>query len=123
MFALGATLYELATGLRLPNEGDRWQALREGRLVVLPAVSQQLQSLMRVSIGSSTASHAYAFNLTLLSLLRGCSLPTPPCALMQIKSLQLAIAKKRSNLQQASLLIEPEKEIFVICILLFRAIV
>jgi wee1-like protein kinase len=48
MFALGATLYELATGLRLPNEGDRWQALREGRLVVLPAVSQQLQSLIRV---------------------------------------------------------------------------
>ncbi len=51
MFALGATLYELATGQRLPSEGDRWQALREGRLAVLPAVSQQLQTLVKVIRG------------------------------------------------------------------------
>ncbi|GAX73479.1 hypothetical protein CEUSTIGMA_g931.t1 [Chlamydomonas eustigma] len=47
MFALGATVYELATANALPAEGERWHAIREGRLMMLPAVSQQLQSLVK----------------------------------------------------------------------------
>lgn len=48
MFALGATLYELATGIPLPAAGDKWRALREGKLMMLPAVAQQLQNLIKV---------------------------------------------------------------------------
>lgn len=48
MFALGATLYELATANPLAAEGERWVALREGKLMMLPAVSQQLQGLIKV---------------------------------------------------------------------------
>ena len=48
MFALGATLYELATGSPLPREGDRWHALRDGKLMMLPAVTHQLQTLIKV---------------------------------------------------------------------------
>lgn len=51
MFALGATLYELASGAPLPSSGDRWSALREGKVTMLPAVTQQLQNLIKV--GSS----------------------------------------------------------------------
>jgi hypothetical protein len=48
MFALGATLYELASGAPLPSSGDRWSALREGKVAMLPAVAQQLQNLIKV---------------------------------------------------------------------------
>ena len=48
MFALGATVYELAIGNGLSAEGERWVALREGKLMTLPAVSQQLQALIKV---------------------------------------------------------------------------
>ena len=36
MFALGATVYELATAHTLPSEGERWVALWEGKLMMLP---------------------------------------------------------------------------------------
>eukprot|EP00955_Chlamydomonas_euryale_P052865 355301-Chlamydomonas_euryale.AAC.1 len=49
MFALGATLYELASGIPLPASGERWSALRGGKAaMLLPAVTHQLQSLMKV---------------------------------------------------------------------------
>ena len=51
MFALGATVYELATAHTLPSEGERWVALREGKLMMLPAVSQQLAALIKVRGG------------------------------------------------------------------------
>ncbi len=50
MFALGATLYELASGCPLPSTGDRWHAIREGKLMMLPAVAHQLQTLIKVSL-------------------------------------------------------------------------
>ena len=51
MFALGATVYELATAHTLPSEGERWVALWEGKLMMLPAVSQQLAALIKVRGG------------------------------------------------------------------------
>ena len=51
MFALGATLYELASGSPLPRDGDRWHALRDGKLMMLPMVAHQMQTLIKVSRG------------------------------------------------------------------------
>ena len=60
MFALGATVYELATAHTLPSEGERWVALREGKLMMLPAVSQQLAALIKVRGGGVLATaHTY----------------------------------------------------------------
>ena len=36
IFALGATLYEVASGKSLPREGDRYQAFRQGNITLLP---------------------------------------------------------------------------------------
>lgn len=52
MFALGATLYELASGCPLPSTGDRWHAVREGKLMMLPAVTHQLQNLIKKLMSS-----------------------------------------------------------------------
>ena len=57
MFALGATVYELATAHTLPSEGERWVALREGKLMMLPAVSQQLAALIKVRGGECWPLH------------------------------------------------------------------
>mmetsp|Transcript_6241 Transcript_6241/g.16568 ORF Transcript_6241/g.16568 Transcript_6241/m.16568 type:complete len:692 (+) Transcript_6241:253-2328(+) len=47
MFALGATLYELATGTGLPASGERFHAIRQGQLMMMPHVSVKLQSLIK----------------------------------------------------------------------------
>jgi len=46
-FALGASLYELASGAPLPAGGPLWRNLREGRLALLPAASASFQRLLR----------------------------------------------------------------------------
>ena len=43
MFALGITLYELATATILPENGEAYQDLRNGRLEPMPALSEQFQ--------------------------------------------------------------------------------
>lgn len=48
MFALGATLYELATGSPLPTGGERYAAIRHGQLMMMPCVSVKLQGLIKV---------------------------------------------------------------------------
>ena len=47
VFALGATLYELATGGALPAGGPLWHRLRSGRLSLLPSVGAPLAALLR----------------------------------------------------------------------------
>ena len=48
VFALGAMLYELATGNALPTGGERYQAIRAGHLVMMPHISLKLQALIKV---------------------------------------------------------------------------
>ena len=47
VFALGATLYELATGGALPAGGPLWHRLRSGRLSLLPSVGAPMAALLR----------------------------------------------------------------------------
>eukprot|EP00878_Enallax_costatus_P019821 GHUV01020925.1.p1 GENE.GHUV01020925.1~~GHUV01020925.1.p1 ORF type:complete len:507 (+),score=117.83 GHUV01020925.1:233-1753(+) len=51
IFALGMTMYELATGSPLPANGKRYQELREGKIGMLPAVSSSFTKLLSVSRG------------------------------------------------------------------------
>jgi len=46
-FALGASLFELASGAPLPSGGPLWHNLRNGRLALLPATSASFQRLLR----------------------------------------------------------------------------
>ena len=47
IFSLGATIFELAGGVPLPNGGPKFEDLRRGRLVLLPNVTAPLQQLLR----------------------------------------------------------------------------
>ncbi|GLE06900.1 hypothetical protein PINS_up016569 [Pythium insidiosum] len=46
VFALGATVYELALGATLPNGGEDWQKIRDGDLVLFRQYSNSLQHLI-----------------------------------------------------------------------------
>ncbi|CAK4080389.1 unnamed protein product [Aphanomyces euteiches] len=46
IFALGATMYELARGEGLPSSGDEWQKLRDGELTVFRHYSSSIQHLI-----------------------------------------------------------------------------
>lgn len=54
IFALGAMMYELASGIQMPSGGERYQALRRGDLVMLPHISVKLQQLIKVGSGQSS---------------------------------------------------------------------
>lgn len=47
MFALGATLFELASGTELPSGGPAYQDLRRGKVPLLPTYSTYLSRLIR----------------------------------------------------------------------------
>eukprot|EP00249_Psilotum_nudum_P011014 c22915_g1_i2 orf=220-1518(-) len=47
MFALGASIYELARNLPLPSSGAQFQLLRQGKLPLLPGLSVPLQSILK----------------------------------------------------------------------------
>ncbi|KDO26309.1 WEE protein kinase [Saprolegnia parasitica CBS 223.65] len=46
IFALGASIYELARGVPLPSEGDEWQTIRDGDLATFRHYSSSLQHLI-----------------------------------------------------------------------------
>ncbi|OQR86237.1 protein kinase [Achlya hypogyna] len=46
IFALGASIYELARGVNLPSEGDEWQKIRDGDLAMFRHYSSSLQHLI-----------------------------------------------------------------------------
>lgn len=48
VFALGATIYELARGSPLPSSGPQFQGLRQGKLTLLPRHSLSFQNLIKV---------------------------------------------------------------------------
>ena len=48
MFALGATIYELARGSPLPTSGSQFQTLRQGKLMLLPGYSLSFQNIIKV---------------------------------------------------------------------------
>ena len=50
VFALGASLYELASGAPLPRGGAAYQDFRAGRVRLLPGVSTGLQRVMRAML-------------------------------------------------------------------------
>eukprot|EP00877_Chromochloris_zofingiensis_P005869 jgi/Chrzof1/1535/Cz10g11150.t1 len=47
VFALGATLYELATGTALPSSGLQYEKIRKGKLALLPNLSTLFQSMLK----------------------------------------------------------------------------
>ncbi|KAL3677436.1 hypothetical protein R1sor_027384 [Riccia sorocarpa] len=47
IFALGATMYELSRGLPLPSSGTQFQAIRHGKLNLLPGYSTPYQNLLK----------------------------------------------------------------------------
>lgn len=48
MFALGATIYEMARRSPLPSSGPNFQALRQGKLTLLPSCSLSFQNILKV---------------------------------------------------------------------------
>jgi hypothetical protein len=48
IFALGATLYELASGSELPKSGPVYQRLRTGKITMLPTFTAQFQNVIKV---------------------------------------------------------------------------
>jgi hypothetical protein len=72
VFALGATLYELALGSELPKAGPAYQRLRQGKIMMLPTFTTQFVNMLKVggrghasSVGLATA----VFGLELPSVL------------------------------------------------------
>jgi wee1-like protein kinase len=55
IFALGLTLYELASGKPVPSNGKRYQELRENKMPMLPALTASFQKLLNVSGSPDTA--------------------------------------------------------------------
>lgn len=47
MFALGATIYELARGSPLPTSGSQFHTLRQGKLTLLPGYSLSFQNIIK----------------------------------------------------------------------------
>lgn len=50
IFALGATIYELALGATLPNGGEDWQRIRDGDLVMFRYDSHCFRYLSSVEL-------------------------------------------------------------------------
>jgi wee1-like protein kinase len=48
MFALGATIYELARGSPLLTSGSQFHTLRQGKLTLLPGSSLSFQTIIKV---------------------------------------------------------------------------
>lgn len=48
IFSLGASVYELVKGSRLPDSGPQFSNLREGKIPLLPGYTVQLQNLLKV---------------------------------------------------------------------------
>jgi hypothetical protein len=51
VFALGATLYELASGAELPKAGPVYQRLRQGKVSMLPTFTTQFLNVVKVRAG------------------------------------------------------------------------
>eukprot|EP00741_Cyanophora_paradoxa_P008445 tig00001331_g8172.t1 len=55
VFALGASIYELARGCGLPNNGEEWQNIRNGYLAPLPGFSAEFVDLLKALMHSEPA--------------------------------------------------------------------
>jgi hypothetical protein len=61
VFSLGATLYELARAVPLPTSGTQYQAIRQGRLTLLPQLSTPFQALIKVRVPCALDDYAKHF--------------------------------------------------------------
>lgn len=68
MFALGATIYELAKGSPLPTTGPQYRLLREGKLTLLPGYSTPLQNLLKALMHPTPSARPSASELLKHSL-------------------------------------------------------
>lgn len=55
VFALGATVYELALGSELPKSGPAYQRLRQGKLMMLPTFTTQFLNVVKVRLSAGGA--------------------------------------------------------------------
>eukprot|EP00850_Spirogloea_muscicola_P024237 SM000509S17862 [mRNA] locus=s509:3843:5895:- [translate_table: standard] len=65
MFSLGASAYELARGAVLPASGAPYEALRAGRLTLLPTISTQLMQLLKALMHPDARARPRAEDLAL----------------------------------------------------------
>eukprot|EP00850_Spirogloea_muscicola_P018156 SM000163S02324 [mRNA] locus=s163:262302:264396:+ [translate_table: standard] len=72
MFSLGASAYELARGAVLPASGAPYEALRAGRLTLLPTISTQLMQLLKALMHPDARARPSAEDLALHPALSLC---------------------------------------------------
>ena len=75
VFALGATLYELASGAELPKSGPVYQRLRQGKIAMLPACSAQFTAVIRQLMHEDPAQRPTAEAILRLPLCGKAQLP------------------------------------------------
>ncbi|KAG0577684.1 hypothetical protein KC19_5G173000 [Ceratodon purpureus] len=63
MFALGATIYELARGSSLPTSGSQFQLLRQGKLTLLPGYSTPFQNILKALMNPTASARPSAAEL------------------------------------------------------------
>lgn len=78
MFALGASLYELATRIPLPKQGPTFHDVRQGRLRMLPSYSVGIQKLIKQLMAPKASDRPSAEAVLSSSLLQPReAVPTP----------------------------------------------
>lgn len=78
MFALGASLYELATRIPLPKQGPTFHDVRQGRLRMLPSYSVALHRLIKQLMAPKASDRPSAEAVLASSLLQGQPKEAPP---------------------------------------------
>ncbi|KAI8472258.1 MAG: kinase-like protein [Monoraphidium minutum] len=75
VFALGATLYELALGSELPKSGGAYQRLRQGKIMMLPTFTAQFVNVLKALLHEDPAQRPSAEQILKLPLCSKAQLP------------------------------------------------
>lgn len=81
VFALGATLFELASGRPLPASGS--PALRQGKMPLLPACTARFQEILQSMLAPDPARRPAAAELLRTKVLAGADAPEPSAQMSQ----------------------------------------
>lgn len=69
IFSLAMSIYELASGNPLPQNGDEWTRIREGKITLPPAFSQEFTALLEVLFIFSVLVLIFDFSLCWIQIL------------------------------------------------------
>jgi len=98
IFSLGATIYEICLGRRLPADGQEWQNIRAGKLASLPNASRELDGLISEMMNPDPASRP-----TASALLKRSQLLSEEQKLLIAEKTKVAAAKIALAVQQERL--------------------